>query len=306
MSTKKKTPKTLAAKAKNRAAVAVAIAAERSAVDAEYQALIADEQKAAETPPTSRRKLLKGETPPSTEAASVAAAKPKPKKEKKPKKAPAEMVRVEKYIVEHWEKCRTIAAEIEALQAEYNGLRETAKEIKEAAAGKSSILRRMNSRGPERLPLFDEPPKPTTAAPSTPTAAAPVAIEGAAPAADADAWKAAPLRESLHKPGKTALNKSLDVLTKKGIDTIGKLEDLRASGGGYRKWQDAAKGVGDEGAEAVTDAVLAWLTKHRDAAVFAAAAPPKAADAKTDAGPTLPPKSVPALPKGPKNRKKGV
>ena len=70
------------------------------------------------------------------------------------------------------------------------------------------------------------------------------------------------------------------MLTKKGIDTIGKLEDLRASGGGYRRWQDAAKGIGDEGAEAVTDAVLAWLTKHRDAAVFAAAAPQKAADEK--------------------------
>jgi hypothetical protein len=276
MSTKKKTPKAVAAAA-------------------------------AETPPTSRRKLLKGETPPSTEAASVAAAKPKPKKEKKPKKAPAEMVRVEKYIVEHWEKCRTIAAEIEALQAEYNGLRETAKEIKEAASGKSAILRRMNARGPERLPLFDQ-------SPTTPTAAAPVANDAPKqgtllppPAADADAWKAAPLRESLHKPGKTVLNKALDVLTKKGFDTIGKLEDLRASGNGYRKWQDAAKGIGDEGAEAVTDAVLAWLTKHRDAAVFAAAAPQKAAVVKpsteADAGPTLPPKSVPPLPRGPSKRK---
>jgi len=256
--------------------------------------------------PTKTRATTDDATKPSTEASTAAApaVKTKPKKEKKPKKAPPEMVKVERYIVEHWEKCRAIAAEIEALQGEYNGLRETAKEIKEAASGKSAILRRMNSRGPERLPLFDGPPKPTAeAAPSTPTAAAPEAI----PEAAADAWRAAPLRESLHKPGKTALNKSLDVLTKKGIDTIGKLEDLRASGNGYRKWQDAAKGIGDEGAEAVTDAVLAWLTKHRDAAVFAAAAPQKAADekpsTKADAEPTLPPKSVPPLPRGPSKRK---
>lgn len=177
--------------------------------------------------------------------------------QKKPPKPKPETIKIPRYVWEHKLECDKLAAEINADQIRFTEMKAAAMEVKASMNGKMVSLRQMMAKGPEHLPLIDGP-KPAAPQPTTTTA-------------DADAWKKAPLRESLHKPGDEVLTKAINVLMKADITTIGKLEDLRASKGGEWKWHASVKGLGEEGAGKIEDAVGKWLDKHRDAKVIAEA-----------------------------------
>lgn len=81
--------------------------------------------------------------------------------------------------------------------------------------------------------------------------------EEATPARD---WRGASIDE-LGLPAKLA-----EKLVENSITTIGELEDLRAAPG-----LTSIKGVGQGKADVIEEAVLAWLSKNRDAGAFAAA-----------------------------------
>lgn len=79
-----------------------------------------------------------------------------------------------------------------------------------------------------------------------------------------DAWRKAPVSELVnHGPLAPSDLKNLEAA---GIETIGQLEDLRAGAG-----LASVKGFGPVAVERVTEALLAWLTEHRDKAAFEAA-----------------------------------
>lgn len=121
------------------------------------------------------------------------------------------------------------------------------------------------------LPLFDRPIKtisPEAAAPATETAGNQAAeAEPTAPAVDPDAWKAAPIADLITCGLKEHI---VTKLAEAGIDTIGRLESLRADiSNGREKWP---KGIGEAKITAIEDAVVGWLTSNRDRQVFAHAA----------------------------------
>lgn len=130
----------------------------------------------------------------------------------------------------------------------YNSLKHDAKEAKKEYDEEVSNLRSLIRSAGERLPLFDKPfeNKP--------------ADEAAAPVENT-AWRDEPI--SVLSLAAKVEEKFIEA----GYDTIGKLEDLRASdqlGGGLR----SVKGIGEATADKIEDAIIGWLTEHRDAAVL--------------------------------------
>jgi hypothetical protein len=77
---------------------------------------------------------------------------------------------------------------------------------------------------------------------------------------DPDAWRSTPV-SALLLPASTMAK-----FIEGGYTTIGQLEDLRA-GAGLR----SIKGIGQKKADAIEDAILNWLSKHRDKEVLATA-----------------------------------
>lgn len=120
----------------------------------------------------------------------------------------------------------------------------------------------------------EEPVREITA-PASPTqddaatnAPAPAVVEGdsESPAADENAWRRVPISE-LHLENIKGLGaKKIEQITDR-CPTIGHLEDVRAGFDGLK----ALDGIGQAKADAIEDAILAWLSKNRDRAVLAAA-----------------------------------
>ena len=193
-----------------------------------------------------------------------AKAKVKPKAAKKPPSERPPMIKVDRLEWEHHLECQQLAAEIDADQATFAEMKKAAMDVKSSISGKAVKLRRMLQNGPERLPLFDGPK-----------------------AADADAWRAAPIQESLHKPGNRALTMRFNALLKAGVVTIGQLVDRQAKGFG---WTDSIPGFGEAAVTALEDALTDYLTRTRDAGVFAEAAAQalKRADDKAKESPKFP------------------
>ncbi len=80
------------------------------------------------------------------------------------------------------------------------------------------------------------------------------------PAADPDAWKLATIDQIGLKEALT------ERLIEAGLTTIGKLEAFRAEAADHRaSWP---KGIGTAKITLIEDAVVAWLTKHRDSHLF--------------------------------------
>jgi hypothetical protein len=224
---------------------------------------------------------------------ATAPAKKKPKKEAKAKEPKAgkvkkpgpKMVRIAEHKLDHWNKISKLTEEIEKDQGRYDNLKKAAMEIRSSMNGKQVLLRKMIHDGPEHLPLFDGPndSKPAPAPAAAPVNGTPVAAP-AAPAAKESDWQNVLLLESLiksgtlTKPADALLARGVAALVKSKVDTVGKLETLRATGKGGRKWWAAIKGLSEDAADKVTDAVVAWLQKNRDASTFAAAAPKKPAN----------------------------
>ena len=131
-------------------------------------------------------------------------------------------------------------------------------------------LSEVMKEGPRVMPLFDRQPDQQSSvhgvavaesvAPDAQTWAEstqPVVIE---PLTD-DAWRSVRLSELRLKP------KLQERLEEAGVDTIGRLEDLRAEiSQGREKWP---KGIGKAKITEIEDAVIAWLSKNRDAQVLA-------------------------------------
>ena len=128
-------------------------------------------------------------------------------------------------------------------------------------------LSEVMKEGPRVMPLFDQPSGhgvevADSVAPDAQTWAesgGPVVIE---PRTD-DAWRSVHISELQLKP------KLQERLEEAGVDTIGRLEDLRAEiSQGREKWP---KGIGKAKITEIEDAVIAWLSKNRDAQVLAEA-----------------------------------
>ena len=230
-----------------------------------------------------------------------AKAKVKPKAAKKPPSERPPMIKVDRLEWEHHLECQKLAAEIDADQATFAEMKKAAMDVKSSISGKLVKLRRMLQNGPERLPLFDGPkaappqpvkgragktakgPKSKAGSAKGQTAAPPTASKPA----DADAWQAAPIQESLHKPGNRALTMGINALLKAGVVTIGQLVDRQAKGFG---WTDSIPGFGEAAVTALEDALTDYLTRTRDAGVFAEAAAQalKRADDKAKESPKFP------------------
>ena len=146
-------------------------------------------------------------------------------------------------------------------------------------------LSEVMKEGPRVMPLFDRQPDQQSSvhgvavaesvAPDAQTWAEstqPVVIE---PLTD-DAWRSVRLSELRLKP------KLQERLEEAGVDTIGRLEDLRAEiSQGREKWP---KGIGKAKITEIEDAVIAWLSKNRDAQVLADAQANSQAQVQVETG----------------------
>lgn len=131
-------------------------------------------------------------------------------------------------------------------------------------------LSEVMKEGPRVMPLFDRQPEHPEQQPGQDAA------ESVAPDAQTwaestqpvvielltdDAWRSVCLTELNLKP------KLQERLEEAGVDTIGRLEDLRGEiSQGREKWP---KGIGKAKITEIEDAVIAWLSKNRDAQVLA-------------------------------------
>lgn len=140
--------------------------------------------------------------------------------------------------------------------------------LKSAKAAEKELIEEIQKsaeRGPEKMPLFDGK-KANAGQPSQGQATS--EPTEAVLAADSDAWRSRPISE-LGLP-----KKLVERLADNGIETIGRLEDQRASFDGLR----GIEGIGEAKADAIEAAVLAWLDKNRDSQVLAEAASEAASD----------------------------
>lgn len=79
---------------------------------------------------------------------------------------------------------------------------------------------------------------------------------------DPNAWRSIPISQ-------LSLKASVEAkLLENDVTTIGQLEDLRAKGSGPGVGLRSVKGIGQAKADAIEDALLAWLTENRDKAAF--------------------------------------
>jgi hypothetical protein len=210
--------------------------------------------------------------------------KPRKKKGKAGKPAEPQIGRtmVSEKEWSHVQAMKVKAAEAAALWREYEAVREEAAAVKKRAQQLDAEVRRMLNDGPTSE--FDEEAEELTAAEKIIKQAVqgllwPEAAETPETVDEADAWRTAPLRESLRKKGNVPLARALNALTKAQILTVGELEDLRATKGA--DWWEAVLGVSRDGADEVENALIDWLTKHRNAEASDTAA--KMADDKHQA-----------------------
>lgn len=117
-------------------------------------------------------------------------------------------------------------------------------------------------RGPQSTPLFDGRGGDGESTATQPPQAGASEMSESTTTADPNAWRKEPI-ESLGLPPKLT-----DRLEEAGISTIGELEDKRGSRDGLR----GISGIGPAKVTVIEDAVIGWLSKHRDAGVFEQAA----------------------------------
>lgn len=148
--------------------------------------------------------------------------------------------------------------------------------LKSAKAAEKELIEEIQKsaeRGPEKMPLFDGKKSPANESQHPQGEAAASESAEASPPTDSDAWRSRPVSE-LGLP-----EKLVERLADNGIETIGRLEDQRASFDGLR----GIKGIGEAKADAIEAAVLAWLDKNRDSQVLAEAAGKPAEETQTEA-----------------------
>jgi uncharacterized phage infection (PIP) family protein YhgE len=152
------------------------------------------------------------------------------------------------------------------LAIEHKKADDHAKELKKSMQEALKNLQSTIDSGPQKpLPLLDRPSRDKVAVTlEAHLAASPAATATAeTTATESEAWKAAAI-------GELNLGDSLtEKLIENGIATLGQLEALRADIAEHRaKWP---KGIGEAKITKIEDAVIDWLTKHRDAGIFQAA-----------------------------------
>lgn len=161
------------------------------------------------------------------------------------------------------EKYVDLCLEINQTESEIDELKDHLKTLQKEFAELSVELRsaRNSAEWQPRLPLID---KPEGESPLPATDQSAVAETPAEPPAEgqqrAEAWRDASIDELGLAP------KLAEKLVEAGCDTIGRLENLRAEiSQGREKWP---KGVGPAKVTNIEDAVIDWLTKHRDVEAF--------------------------------------
>lgn len=176
----------------------------------------------------------------------------------------------------HVQAIRKKTIEAEAAWITWEEMKAAVKRQRAEAQELDAELRRMIRNGPDDPMLFDK-----RAAPSDDSAergpqgellikwdvAAPEtgkSNDGATSAPTSDAWKTAPLVATLKAKKNPTLNKSLEMIAKAGYETIGALEELRASSFNGQ-WFDKVPGLGRVGADEVENAVIDWLAKFHGA-----------------------------------------
>ena len=143
---------------------------------------------------------------------------------------------------------------------EWTTAKDRAKLTKKFFDGAIEILTDATDEGPCYMPLFDRASSSSELATEVSTDPPPPPE----PQFDADEWRKPSINEIGLKP------KLAETLLEAGIETIGMLEDLRADiSQGRKKWP---KGIGAAKITTIEDAVINWLTKHRDRTAIAGAA----------------------------------
>jgi hypothetical protein len=136
--------------------------------------------------------------------------------------------------------------------------------LKSAKKSEKDILEELSNlidRGPQENVKPKLPKPPRAAGEATDVAADGNAETSDEPAAvESDAWRAADIDQLDLKPA------LVERLREGGIDTIGQLEDLRGKVADHAgEWP---KGIGKAKITQIEDAVIGWLTKHRDSGLF--------------------------------------
>ncbi len=171
-------------------------------------------------------------------------------------------------------------ATLERLRIEAE-LKDAKARCKRAAEGLQQLIDRgpqIRTRPPcamhrdEATPLDQSTAQPATesVAPDATTWAAAQDQPASAQPVSGDAWRYVPLADLQLKV------KLQERLEEVGVNTIGRLEDLRAEISNHReKWP---KGIGKAKITEIEDAVINWLSKNRDAQIFAEAKSTQTAD----------------------------
>lgn len=165
--------------------------------------------------------------------------------------------------IEWKESIRDAQERYTAIAIEHRKATEHAKLLKKQMETALEAVENIIARGPKKpLPLFD---RPATTEPVANQSVVIVTTSEAATASESsgnesDEWKSRSINE-------LELGKSLtEKLIENGIDTIGRLENLRAEiATGREKWP---KGIGEAKITKIEDAVIDWLTKNRDSGIF--------------------------------------
>lgn len=153
----------------------------------------------------------------------------------------------------HLDKIKAARAVVAEREHVWRQLKSRAKGAKEAFEEAVAELTKVIDNGEEHLPLFDGPKKSEAAATDAPPSPPPLATTEAN-----NAWRSVPVAEL------GLSDKITEKLADAGCETIGALEDLRASFKGLR----SISGIGQKKIDLIEDAILKWLTEHRDQAVF--------------------------------------
>jgi len=163
--------------------------------------------------------------------------------------------------------------EIADLVVERAALSERAKSIKKRIDCLAEDLLELREKGPQPIWRTPAPQPPQTrqvqsqsqfATSNQVTTSPPADDNGVytttSASADDGKWRTVPISELQLKPNITVKLQDAD------IETIGQLEDLRADiSNRRREWP---KGIGKAKITEIEDAIITWLTKNRDAAVF--------------------------------------
>lgn len=180
------------------------------------------------------------------------------------------------------------ALEVVAIENQIAALKEQLKEARETHKACAQRLNRLKKNGEAQLEFFDSNSAAVVNGAEPAKVSAESTAEGSVSAAQheaesSDAWRKVSIEELFQFDMKGVGPKKKAKLVE-AVPTIGALTDLYEKCGPGGLKTVLPDGFGEEAAQVIEDAMLAWLSKNRDSAIFDPAA--GAAHAATDAGET--------------------